>query len=92
MQLDMFGVAEPAPRAPYVHPEFAPFPDALIKRLRGDLGMLRRCLTLPWEDFEEQREAGLFLACVDRLPPDRRGDLADEFRAEMKRLGRPDLA
>ncbi|MGI9168920.1 MAG: hypothetical protein ACR2FH_01920 [Caulobacteraceae bacterium] len=44
---------------------------------------------LPWPPDQARREADTFLATVLRLPPDRRGDLAEAFEAEMGRLKRP---
>ena len=85
-QLDMFG-DEPARARPLSPPPpFAPFPDALIRRLSATLRMVRAAEVMPWPAAEASSEATLFLSAVERLPPDRRGDLAEAFRIEMARL------
>lgn len=87
-QLDMFGHT-PQPIPPHEPPpEFAPFPDQLYKRLNRTLMMAERAERLPWpEPRVAAYEVEQFLACVERLPPDRRGDLAVRFRTQMTRLG-----
>jgi hypothetical protein len=86
-QLDMFGssTVEPA-RVDYVPPPFAPFPDALLRRLNATLRMLQSAEVMPWPAAEAKGRATLFLGAVERLPPDRRGNLAALFRSEWVRL------
>jgi hypothetical protein len=86
MQLDMFGETTPQPRAVYAPPTFAPYPEALIRRLGSTLRMLRGAEVMPWPAAEAAGRAALFLAAVERLPPEMRGDLAADFSAEFSRL------
>jgi hypothetical protein len=88
-QLDMFGAAPPLARPVFTPPEFAPYPDSLLRRLNATLRMVQTAEYLPWPPAEANRERETFLGAVERLPPDRRGDLAEAFEAEMARLKRP---
>jgi hypothetical protein len=86
MQLDMFGEATPQVAVTCAPSPFAPFPEALLRRLGASLRMLRAAEVMPWPPAEAASRAALFLAAVERLPPDLRGDLAQEFSAEISRL------
>jgi len=83
----MFGAGAPEPRPAYTPPPFAPYPDALLRRLTTTLRMLQAAEVMPWPAREAQSQAELFLGAVERLPEDRRGDLASAFETEMSRLG-----
>ena len=92
-QLEMFAQGEvlatagTARRVAWTPPEFAPFPDALARRLEGDLRELQSAQWSPWRPEYAAEEIDKFLSCVARLPPEKRGDLADRFQAELNRLG-----
>jgi hypothetical protein len=91
-QLEMFGhevISTPgsARRVVWTPPEYTPFPDALCRRLEIDLRRLQSAEWSPWPAERVRDEVEQFLGCVDRLPPDRRGDLAQRFKAELARLG-----
>jgi hypothetical protein len=85
-QLDLFGDETQPPRSLSAPPPFAPFPDALLRRLNAKLRMVRAAEVMPWPQAGAEREADLFLSAVERLPPNRRGDLAEAFRTEIARL------
>jgi hypothetical protein len=85
----MFGAPPPPARPVYTPPQFAPYPDSLLRRLGATLRLVQTAEYLPWPLVQAKREADLFLGCVERLPPDRRGNLAEAFQAEMARLKRP---
>ena len=88
-QLDMFGPPSPRSRPVHTPPEFAPYPDSLLRRLTATLRMVQSADYLPWPPAEAQRETAIFVGAARRLPPDRRGDLVEAFAAAMARLKRP---
>ncbi len=88
-QLDMFGAPPPQPRPVFTPPEFAPYPDSLLRRLTATLRMVQAADYLPWPPDQARREAAIFVGAARRLPPDRRGDLVEAFEAAMARLKRP---
>jgi hypothetical protein len=85
-QLDMFSEATPQPRATAAPPPYAPFPDALLRRLKATLRMLQAAEVMPWREAEAASQAALFLGAVKRLPPERRSGLAEDFQAQFDRL------
>ena len=86
-QIDMFGPGPCEPRAAYTPPPFAPYPDALLRRLTAMLRLLQSAEIMPWPAPEAKSRVQLFLGSVERLPADRRGTLAEAFKAELARLG-----
>ena len=89
-QLDLFpeeALVAPAPS--WKPPAFAPYPHALLRRLGATLRMLQRAVAWPWPEALVEGEVRQFLACIERLPPDMRGDLAESFQAEIARLRQP---
>lgn len=87
-QLDMFGFdARPAPPPLPPRSQYTHYPEELVKRLGATLRLAERAQFRPWAEWETKTEIKLFHECVERLPPEYRGDLADRFRAQMTRLG-----
>lgn len=87
-QLDMFADVRPE-RAAFVRTEFTEFPDSLIRRLGYELRRLEQAEFMWWSVEQLERETRMFMGCVRRLPPERRGDLAERWAVEVRRLGPP---
>ncbi len=85
-QPDMFGhTPQPAPpRAP--RPEFTPYPNTVIKRLNADIRWLYPAEWLPWSEEETAQREAAFIARLNTLRPEDRGDLLDRYRIEIARL------